>query len=514
MRIGPYDVEQKLAEGGMAEVLLARGRGGRRVVLKRALRPADAMAQRRLRDEGRLGQRLNGTGFVETVELLDDRGAAVLALEWIDGVPLEGLWKVARLTPWMVAKLGGEIAAAIAVLHDLVGADGQPLDAVHRDLSSRNVLVETSGRARVIDLGCALFDDAERSARTEAGNVLGTLRYLAPEVFDNAKACQASDVWSIGVLLLESALGRPVFKGNPRDVAAAVVFHDPFSDVDVQALDPRLLGVLRPTLRRDPTARPLAARVAEDLVLLADELVSARRDLEGLVDRARSAIAAGLIKVGTSHPSPEASAAALADAEATTRDVRVGRVANSIEGTTDRDGPKRGAAAGDDDEGPTVVDASRDTPEAPENSETERIKRVAPLSLEVDTPVRPMFLSRPLDAPVSLPSEASVAGVFAAAEEVPIRRKSPVGLVPVHTIRLAEADVEEANTRSSARAWPQAPAGAPLPPPVPIDPKKSEATMVVRREREAPPKSSGVPPALIVVAVVVGAMVWLVARLG
>lgn len=510
MRIGPYEVEDKLAEGGMAEVLLARSTGGRQVVLKRALRPTDGMAQRRLRDEGRLGRRLNGTGFVETVDVLDDGGSTVLALEWIDGVPLEALWKVARLTPWMVAKLGSEVAAAIAVLHDVAGDDGRALGAVHRDLSSRNVLVEAGGRARVIDLGCALFDDAERSARTEAGNVLGTLRYLAPEVFETAKACQASDVWSIGVLLLEAALGRAVFKGNPRDVAAAVFFRDPFVDVDVQALDSRLLAILKRLLRRNPSARPSAGRVAEDLALLADELTSEARDLCALIDRARSAIAAGLIQVGTSQPSPPPDDAATAAAEATTRDTRMGP-ATVVEGTTEPDASR--GAVDDDDDGPTVVDASRD-PAKPSESDTARIRRVAPLSLEVDTPVRPMFRGGALDAPQSLPSEASVAGVFAGAEEVPIRRRSAAGLVPVHTIRLAEADIDEVEDRSAAQPWPQAPAGVPVSPPLPVDPQRSEPTMVVARARAALAKPGGIHPALVVVSVVVLAAAWLASRAG
>ncbi len=512
MRIGSYEVEDKLAEGGMAEVLLARSRGGRQVVLKRALRPTDAMAQRRLRDEGKLGRRLNGTGFVETVDVLDDGGSTVLALEWIDGVPLEALWKVARLTPWMVAKLGSEVAAAIAVLHDVAGDDGRALGAVHRDLSSRNVLVEAGGRARVIDLGCALFDDAERSARTEAGNVLGTLRYLAPEVFETAKACQASDVWSIGVLLLEAALGRAVFKGNPRDVAAAVFFRDPFGDVDVQALDSRMLGVLKRLLRRDPSARPSAGRVAEDLALLADELANEARDLCALIDRARSAMAAGLIQVGTTQPSPPPDDAATAAAEATTRDARIGP-ATVAEGTTEPDGHR--GADDDDDDRPTVVDASRDPAKPSEDSDTARFRRAAPpLSLEVDTPVRPMFRGGALDAPPSLPSEASVAGVFAVAEEVPIRLRSAAGLVPVHTIRLAEDDIDEVEDRSAAQAWPQAPAGSAVAPPLPIDPQRSEPTMVVARVREALVKPHRLQSAFLVASVVLIMLAWLAARSG
>lgn len=503
MRIGDYEVEERLAEGGMAEVLLGRGQDGRRVVLKRALRPADAMTQRRLRDEGKLGLRLNGTGFAETLLVLnDDSGAAVLALEWVDGVPLEGLWKVAPLSPWMVAKLGSEVAAAIAMLHDVRSDDGRALGAVHRDLSSRNVLLERGGRARVIDLGCALFNDDERSARTEAGNVLGTLRYLAPEVFENAKACQASDVWSIGVLLLEAALGRPVFKGSPRDVAAAVFFRDPFVDVDVQALDSRLLEVLRRALRRNPAARPSAGRLAEDLAVLADEIASESAQLRALVDRARSAIAAGLIRVGTSHPSP-AHDEVLA-AEATTRDGRH-RPAMAIESTTEPDRRRRADSGVDDDDddvdvdGPTMVDADR----APaEGSITARMERRAPLSLEVDTPVRPMSRRALFDEAPSMPSEASVAGVFAPREEVPIRRMCDAGLVPVHTIRLVDDDVRSVpDVVDVHRTSPLIGIAAP---PVPVDPQRAEATtIVVRHERPDPRREPHLTPVSILVVIVV-----------
>lgn len=554
-RIGEYEVVGHLASGGMAEVLLGRcRRDGQTIVLKRAL-SRDVMTAKRLRDEGRLGLRLGWSHFARTLELLEHEGEPVVALEWVDGVPLEALWKVARLSPWAVAKVGSEVASALAVLHGLTDSKGAPLGAVHRDLSSRNVLVESSGRARVIDLGCACFDDETRSARTETGNVLGTLRYLAPEVFESsAGGGQPSDLWSLGVLLLECALGRPLYKGTARDVAAAVHFKDPFAAADAQSLDARLEGVLRSLLQRDPAGRPSAARASEDLALLADELGADDQGLRRHVERARTAIAAGLVKVGTSRPSDGELAAAAAptgdivNPDPTINDatVRAGARGSEVETPTVPQGAKRTALSRGEvrvapataptssraaptidvravrmttvsDERPlpssaaaatTIVRVAQPSMRPPDDdaSVTGKMKAKPLLSLEVDTPARPMRRGPQgviEDERVKLPSDASVGGVFRSPvkdtldievveEQAPIHRRVEEGLVPAYTVRVEDAAVVSSK---------------PLPPPLPQDSKRGEPTLFVRlRQREEP---QGTPSRLMTETEVLAAALML-----
>jgi serine/threonine protein kinase len=263
MHINDYVIDGKLAEGGLGEVIAAREKTtGRRVVLKRPMATGQ-QAYERTRDEGRLGLRVNGTAFVQTFGQFEHDGVPHLVIEHLDGVTVFDLWRnTGALSFAAVAKIGAEVCQALAVLHILRDDDGAPLGAIHRDISSRNVMVESSGRVRVIDLGAAYSDAADRSAQSGVGVIIGTMPYLPPELLDGGEDSTARDVWAVGVTLLEAAAGNPFTRKPARaeaDVDALMRVkrktRDPFSDPAVQALEPRLLSVLKRMLTTDPDAR-------------------------------------------------------------------------------------------------------------------------------------------------------------------------------------------------------------------------------------------------------------------
>lgn len=280
MQLGRYEVEGQLGSGGMSEALLARGPSGRRVVLKRP-RQADPELMARLRDEGRLGAKLFHPNLVETLESFEHQGLPVVALGFVDGPTVDELRKARPLAPAAVARVGCQIAEALGCIHGALGDDGQPLRAVHRDVSPRNILVAPTGDAVLIDLGIARFDEL-RGAKTETGMVLGTLRYMAPELIDGARASTASDFYSLGCVLIEAATGQSCFEGAPSAVAVAIVTKGPLALPAASSIEPRLKTLLQRMCARDPKQRFQEAH----------ELSRALRELEAALGGGQEALAA------------------------------------------------------------------------------------------------------------------------------------------------------------------------------------------------------------------------------
>lgn len=265
--IGNYTVERPLGQGGMSEAILARSPTGRLVVLKKP-RGFDAELAARLRDEGRLGSRIYHKHLVETLDCFEHQGAPVLVLGYVEGPTVDELRKRSPLSPVSIARIGCQVAEALGAIHDALGDDGGPLGAIHRDVSARNIVVTPNGDAVLIDLGIARFDEA-RAARTETGMVIGTLRYMAPEIVDGERATRAADFYSLACVLIESFTGQPVFQGPPSAVTAQIVGPGPLPPAIADAMPPALRAVV---------ARMVAKRPAERLAIAHD----VSRELRGV----------------------------------------------------------------------------------------------------------------------------------------------------------------------------------------------------------------------------------------
>lgn len=263
MRIGAYTIERPLGSGGMSQVWLARDAFNRTVVVKRQLNPAD---DSRLRDEGRIGLRLRHDGVVQTFDLFEHEGRPVLVLEYVAGSTLAALRKHGPLPAEAVASIGADVAAGLAALHAATDESGAPLRAVHRDVSPANIIVAPDGRARLIDLGIARSRESS-SERTRAGDVRGTIRYLAPELFDAAEHSPRTDLWALGVCLFEAALGRPAATGPEATLLAAVLRGTLLQLHDGESISPHVAAVIgqlcAPADERIDDASVAAARLRD-----------------------------------------------------------------------------------------------------------------------------------------------------------------------------------------------------------------------------------------------------------
>jgi serine/threonine-protein kinase len=175
----------------------------------------DPTARARLLREARSAAALNHPHICTIYEVGEAGGQAYIAMEMVQGKLLSEVVPEQGLPVETVLRLGSQIADALAHAHER--------RIVHRDLKSPNVMITPEGRAKVLDFGLAKRLSGEEAAEaatkslatlTEAGALVGTVPYMAPEQLRGQPADARSDVWALGVVLYEMATGRRPFQGQ------------------------------------------------------------------------------------------------------------------------------------------------------------------------------------------------------------------------------------------------------------------------------------------------------------
>jgi len=243
--VGRYALSDRLGAGGMAEVWSATHRIlGARVAIKVLHRPGPAQ-QRRLLREGRAQAALEHPNILPVRDVVEVGEGLGLVMPLVCGPTLEGLLAARRLSE----------AEAIAVMRAIVAgvAHAHEGGLVHRDLKPANVLLEVSrGRLvpRVSDFG--LVQDPTDPHRTQAGAVMGTLCYAAPEqLLDAASVDHRADLFSLGVVLVELLSGQRPFEAPSLRALLSAYEASPQLD----GVPPRWHPLCRSLLATSPDAR-------------------------------------------------------------------------------------------------------------------------------------------------------------------------------------------------------------------------------------------------------------------
>lgn len=251
-----YRLDAVVGRGGMATVFRAHDTALERDVAIKVFADGDTdpAAPRRRQDEMRLLARLDHPALVTLFDCVtDDDGRTVLVMQFVDGDDLGAALASGPLPPPTVAALGADLAEALAYL----AAEG----IVHRDVKPGNILVPANpgnrrAHALLTDLGIARLVDS--ASVTVAGTIVGTVSYLSPEQALGASLGPESDVYSLGLVLIESLTGIRCFTGPTAESVAARLSRDP--EVP-DALGPDWVDLLRRMTAREPGER-IAARDA------------------------------------------------------------------------------------------------------------------------------------------------------------------------------------------------------------------------------------------------------------
>jgi serine/threonine protein kinase len=257
-----YVLGELIGRGGMADVYRATDRTLDRPVAVKVVRDLAEDEADRLRfvNEARTLASLSHSGLVTVLdaglgqtETHPSPEHLYLVMELVDGPTAAQVLAQGPVPIEQVGAWGVQVAEALEFVHRH--------GIVHRDVKPANILLGSDGRVRLADFGISrLLDDAARNTRT--GQTIGTAAYLSPEQVTGEAVSGASDVYSLGLVLLEAITGRQEYDGLPTQAALARVHRSPRVPDDLPGSWPQLLTAMTDS---DPGRRPSAEEVAQTL---------------------------------------------------------------------------------------------------------------------------------------------------------------------------------------------------------------------------------------------------------
>ena len=261
-RLGPYRVLKVLGAGGMGVVFQAEDPHLQRLVALKAMLPglatSDSAKQRFLR-EARAAAALKHDHIVTIHQVGEDRGAPYLAMEFLEGEPLDDrLKREGKLPLADVLRIGREMAEGLAAAHER--------GLIHRDIKPANVWLEgKKGRVKILDFGLARAATGEAHL-TQSGAIVGTPAYMAPEQAQGKEVDPRSDLFSLGCVLYRMATGAAPFKGT--DMISTLMAVATETPRPPQVLEPGLPKALSDLivilLAKNVAERPASAQVVAE----------------------------------------------------------------------------------------------------------------------------------------------------------------------------------------------------------------------------------------------------------
>jgi len=256
-QLGVYEIVARLGAGGMGIVYKARDTKLSRPVALKFLRgggSADDAAHARLLREARNVSALNHANIATIYEVGESGGHTYIAMEFVEGRPLNVALERGALAAETALRYGLEIASALSHAHER--------GIIHRDLKPANIMVTAAGHVKVLDFGLAKRTlEADQAAvtiseadMTKGSGFSGTLLYMAPETLRGEPSDARTDVWALGAVLYEMVLGRPPFEGRTAyEISSAILREPPKSFPSHVPL--RLQAVIQRCLSKEPEHR-------------------------------------------------------------------------------------------------------------------------------------------------------------------------------------------------------------------------------------------------------------------
>ncbi len=273
-QLGEFRIVKEIGRGGMGIVYLAEDLALKRAVALKVLpvmQHGETVLTDRFHREAQAVARLSHPGIVRIYRTGEERGHSYIAMEYVEGETLHARLasKAAQAgtapppapRDWAeCARLVSEIADALEHAHDH--------GVIHRDVKPSNIMIDTTGRARLTDFGVARIDS--ESTLTSAGEISGSFRYMSPEQA-RVRAVQIdhrTDVFSLGVVMYEMLTGARPFDGaTPQEILKALADHEATLVSSLNPSVPRDLvtichkAIEKPVLSRYQSAAHLSADV-------------------------------------------------------------------------------------------------------------------------------------------------------------------------------------------------------------------------------------------------------------
>ncbi|HKD18851.1 MAG TPA: protein kinase, partial [Thermoanaerobaculia bacterium] len=221
---GQYEILERIAAGGMAELYKAKRtgvEGFQKIVAIKKILPHladDEAFVTMFADEAKLAAQLNHPNIIHIYDLGKiQAGGYFIAMEYVDGRDLRAIQQAGRdlgvpLPVPLAVYVASKVASALDYAHRRRDADGHELNIVHRDVSPQNILISYEGDIKLCDFGIAKA--ASKASKTQSGALKGKIQYMSPEQAWGKPIDRRSDLFSLGVVLHELLTGERLFGGD------------------------------------------------------------------------------------------------------------------------------------------------------------------------------------------------------------------------------------------------------------------------------------------------------------
>jgi tetratricopeptide (TPR) repeat protein/predicted Ser/Thr protein kinase len=256
-----FKILGKIGAGGMGEVFLAQDTQLDRKVALKFLPPqfgSDADLKARFLHEAKAAAALNHPNIVTVYDLGTYEEKPFIVMEYIEGKSLADLIAAGELRIDQAVRIAQQVCEGLSAAHEA--------GIVHRDIKPGNIVIDKSGRAKILDFGLAKSRRA--TTDTQAGTTVGTAQYESPEQGRGAQVDQRSDLFSLGVVLYEMIAGQLPFRGEFTDAVRYAIAHenpDPLARYKADVPD-ELQRIVTKLLEKEPELRyQTASGVLSDL---------------------------------------------------------------------------------------------------------------------------------------------------------------------------------------------------------------------------------------------------------
>jgi serine/threonine protein kinase len=252
MKYGRYEIVKELGRGTMGVVYQAHDPQIDRMVALKVLRPDRVVSQdfvlRFLREAKAIG-RISHANIVTVYDVGQDHGTIYIAMEFLEGRPLNEVIKGRTLPVDEAVEMCTQVASALGYAHSR--------GITHRDIKPSNIILTPDNRIKLTDFGIARIEDPEAAQQTQAGDILGTPVYMAPEQVMGQKTDGRTDLYALGVIAYEMVTGnRPFGGGNIAAIFQSITHETPDDPMKTGHVDNRKLAdLILKSLSKDPAGR-------------------------------------------------------------------------------------------------------------------------------------------------------------------------------------------------------------------------------------------------------------------
>lgn len=277
-KLSHYRFTELISEGGMGTVYKAEDFALKRTVAIKLIKPSHVdprIAGKRFLREAQAISLIDHPNVVTVHEIIQKGDANFLIMQYIEGESLRARLRDPGLDHCMALRVASDVASGLAAAHEV--------GVIHRDVKPENIMIDRSGRSKVLDFGVARLVD--HSTLTRKGRIVGTVPYMAPETIKGKTVDARSDVYSLGVVLYEMLSGKvPLDDSDEAALFFKILNVDP-SPVSTHArhLPSGVDAIVARALAKDPDRRyQTAGEMRDALEALREKIVTGeRRPVDG-----------------------------------------------------------------------------------------------------------------------------------------------------------------------------------------------------------------------------------------